>query len=200
MVLFIGGLMAYEQPRYTVIQRQGDFELRRYEPYLVAEIEVSASFEEAGNIAFRPLANYIFGENRRSEKMEMTAPVTQAPKGEKIGMTAPVIQSSRGDGNYVVSFVMPSRYTVDTLPKPSNPTIRFREVPARTIAARTYRGGWSQKRYGKEERALRDALEKRDLLPLQPPVWARYNPPFWPWFLRRNEILIEVQGAPPEGR
>ncbi len=196
----IGGLMAYEQPRYTVIQRQGEFELRRYEPYLVAEIEVSGSFEEAGNIAFRPLANYIFGDNRRSEKMEMTAPVTQAPKGEKIGMTAPVIQSSRGEGNYVVSFVMPSRYTVDTLPKPSNPSIRFREVPARTIAARTYRGGWSQKRYRKEERVLSGALEKRNLLPLQPPVWARYNPPFWSWFLRRNGILIEVQSTAPGGR
>lgn len=185
--------MAIEQPRYTVLQRDGNFELRRYEPYIVAEIEVSASFEEAGNVAFRPLADYIFGENRRSEKMEMTAPVTQTRKGEKIGMTAPVIQSSGRTGVYTVSFVMPSRYTMATLPRPVDERIHFREVPAALTAAWTYRGGWSQARYAKEEQALRAALVKAKRTALRPPVWARYNAPFWPWFLRRNEILIEVR-------
>ena len=185
--------MGYEQPRYAVIQRDGHFELRRYEPYVVAEIEVNASFEEAGNVAFRPLANYIFGQNRRSEKMAMTAPVTQTPKGEKIGMTAPVIQSAGKEGTYVVSFVMPSRYTLATLPKPSDERIRFREVPSALVAAWSYRGGWSVARYETEERGLREAIRKVKLSALRPPVWARYNPPFWPWFLRRNEILIEVR-------
>jgi hypothetical protein len=185
--------MAIEQPRYAVLQRDGNFELRRYEPYIVAEIEVSASFEEAGNVAFRPLAAYIFGENRGSEKMEMTAPVTQTPRGEKIGMTAPVIQSTAASGVYMVSFVMPSRYTMATLPLPMDERIHFREVPSTLAAAWTYRGGWSQARYAKEEKALRAALVKAKRTALGPAVWARYNAPYWPWFMRRNEILVEVR-------
>lgn len=192
-LLLPGNLMASEQPRYTVLQREGNFELRRYEPYLVAELEVSVPFEEAGSAAFRPLANYIFGGNRRSEKMEMTAPVTQMPKGETIGMTAPVLQSARSSGVHVVSFVMPSRYTLATLPLPTNERIRFREVPARVMAAWTYRGGWSQERYAKEEEALRAALSKSKRTAAGPPMWARYNAPFTPAFLRRNEILVEVR-------
>lgn len=185
--------MSYEQPRYTVVQRQGNFELRRYQPYAVAEIEVRGSFEEAGNIAFRPLANYIFGQNRGSEKIGMTAPVTQTPKGERIGMTAPVIQSSTGEETYIISFVMPSRYTLATLPKPTDERIRFRDVPSALMAVWTYRGGWSATKYAREERSLRDAITDAKLTPLRGPVWARYNPPYWPWFLRRNEILIEVR-------
>lgn len=185
--------MAIEQPRYTVLQHDGNFELRRYEPYIVAEMEVSTSFEEAGNAAFRTLAKYIFGENRRSETMEMTAPVTQTPKGERIGMTAPVNQSARGSGSYTVSFVMPSRYTLATLPVPIDQRIRFREVPSVVMAAWTYRGGWSQDRYAKEETALRAALVKARRTAVGQPVWARYNAPFWPAFLRHNEILVEVR-------
>lgn len=190
---FAGNLMAIEQPRYTVLQRDGNFELRRYEPYLVAEIDVDGSFEEAGNVAFRPLADFIFGRNRRAEKMAMTAPVTQTPKGEKIGMTAPVIQSSGSRGSYTVSFVMPSRYTLATLPRPLDDRIRLREVPATVTAVWTYRGDWSQARYAKEEEAMRAAMVKAKRTPLGPPVWARYNAPFWPSFLRRNEILVEVR-------
>ena len=185
--------MAYEEPRYAVIKRDGDFELRRYEPYIIAEIEVRASLEEAGNAAFRPLANYIFGENRNAEKMEMTAPVAQTPKGEKIGMTTPVMQSPGKEGLYVVSFVMPSRYTLATLPKPKDERIHFREVPAALVAAWRYRGTWSRSNYEQAEQALRAAIAKARLTALRPPVWARYNPPFWPWFLRRNEILVEVR-------
>ena len=185
--------MAIEQPRYTILQRDGNFELRRYEPYIVAEIEVSASFEEAGNVAFRPLANFIFGENRRSEKMEMTAPVTQTAKGEKIGMTAPVIQSAGSSGVYTVSFVMPSRYKLATLPLPVDERIHFREVPSAVTAVWAYRGGWSEARYAKEEKDLRAALVKAKRAVLGPAVWARYNAPFWPSFMRRNEILVEVR-------
>lgn len=187
--------MSYEQPRYTVVERVANLEVRRYEPYIVAEIEVRGSLEDAGNKAFRPLADFIFGKNRRSETMAMTAPVTQTPKGETIGMTAPVIQSPTAEQTYVVSFVMPSRYTMTTLPQPIDPSIRFREVPASTLVAWTYRGGWSESRYRREERALREALARRGWTVARPPVWARYNPPFWPWFLRRNEILAEVSAA-----
>ena len=115
--------MAYEEPTYQVVQTFPEFELRRYEPYLVAQTQVTGDFDEAGNKAFRILAGYIFGDNRRREKMEMTAPVNQSPaagEGEKIEMAAPVTQESAArageSGNYVLSFVMPSRYTWETLP------------------------------------------------------------------------------------
>ena|SRR5579859_5981919 len=192
--------MAYEQPRYTVVEREKNLEVRRYEPYIVAEIDARGSLEEAGNKAFRPLADFIFGKNRRSEKMAMTVPVTQAPKGETVGMTAPVMQSSSGEQTYVVSFVMPSRYTMTTLPQPIDPSIRFREVPASTVVAWSYRGTWSASRYEKEERAFREAVAKRGWTMSGALVWARYNPPFWPWFLRRNEILGELSAAKPAER
>lgn len=185
--------MAIEQPRYSVVERVGEIELRRYEPYVVAEVEVRGSMEEAGNTAFQPLADYIFGKNRQSEKMSMTAPVTQSAKGETIGMTAPVVQSAKSSGTYVVSFVMPSRYSMATLPQPLDPSITFREVPASLVAAWKYSGGWSEKRYRQEEANLVAAMAKAGLTGVKPPVWARYNPPFWPSFLRRNEILVEVE-------
>lgn len=193
LLLLTGSLMANEQPRYSVLQREGNLELRRYEPYIVAELEVRASFEEAGRAAFRSLANYIFGENRPSGRMEMTAPVTQTPKGETIGMTAPVIQNAGSSGVHVVSFVMPSRYTLATLPVPSDDRIHLREVPSAVMAAWTYRGGWSPERYAEEEEALRAAILQLKRTAIGPPMWARYNAPFTPSFLRRNEILVEVR-------
>lgn len=192
--------MAYEQPRYEVLEREGNLELRSYAPYTVAEIEVRGSLEEAGNTAFRSLADFISGRNRRSERMPMTAPVTQTAKGETIGMTVPVMQTAGGEQTYVISFVMPARYTLSTLPQPVDPKIRFREVPPTTVAAWTYRGTWSESRYRAEERALFESVAKRGWTLLRPPVWARYNPPFWPWFLRRNEILVEVNGLQPAER
>ena len=119
--------------------------------------------------------------------------MTQTPKGETIGMTAPVVQSAAGSGVHVVSFVMPSRYTLATLPVPMNKRIRLREVPSTVMAAWTYRGGWSRERYAKEEEALRAALVKSKRTATGPPMWARYNAPFTPSFLRRNEILVEVR-------
>lgn len=96
--------------------------------------------------------------------------------------------------------LMPSRYTMATLPQPIDPSIRFREVPASTVVAWMYRGTWSERRYRKEERALRESLARRGWTMAHPPVWARYNPPFWPWFLRRNEILADVSEARPGER
>ncbi|MCA1734466.1 MAG: heme-binding protein, partial [Acidobacteria bacterium] len=107
--------------------------------------------------------------------------------------TAPVIQSGGGEGTWVVSFVMPSRYTLASLPEPADERIRFRVVPSALVAAWKYRGGWSEERFADEEKAFRAALENAKLSPLRPPAWARYNAPFWPSPLRRNEILVEVR-------
>lgn len=188
--------MALEEPEYRLVATYPEFELRRYAPYLVAETEVRGDFEQVGNHAFRILADYIFGNNRAHERMAMTAPVNQRPAaGEKIAMTAPVAQEARGEAadTYVLSFVMPSRYTLETLPEPLDPRVHLRAVPARLMAARRYRGRWTEANYRAHETALLKAVETAGLRP-EPaaPVYARYNSPFSLPFLRRNEVLVEV--------
>lgn len=188
--------LAIEQPKYEVVKRYDGFELRRYAPYLVAEVEVSGDFDDVGGQAFRILAGYIQGNNRGRADISMTAPVTQTPaKGEEISMTAPVAQApAEGkQGTWTFSFMMPSEYTLDTLPEPKDPRIRLRRVEGRLVAARTYSGTWSEERYRKNEEALLRALRDAGLTVDGPPVFARYNAPFTPWFLRRNEVLVEIR-------
>ncbi len=192
--------LAIEEPRYELIQTYPEFELRRYEPHLIAEMRVSGDFDGVGNTAFRVLADYIFGNNRRREDIEMTAPVSQrSSESEEIGMTAPVKQQpAAADGSYVVSFVMPARYTLDTLPEPVDERIQIREEPGRLMAARRYSGRWTRANYEDNLKALREGLAQTGLRPIGAPVYARYNSPFSLWFLRRNEVLVEVQE--PESR
>ena len=187
--------MAIEEPRYQVIEQDGAFELRDYATYLVAETRVEASFTEAGSEAFRRLFRYISGNNAAQQKIAMTAPVTQG-KGEKIAMTAPVTQVADADG-YRVAFVVPSRYSASTVPKPLDPRIEIRAVPARRVAVWRYSGRWTQERYDQMERQLREAIVARGLSVNGPPVLARYDPPFMPWFMRRNEVLIPTAAPHP---
>jgi hypothetical protein len=187
--------MAIEEPRYQVIEQDGAFELRDYAAYLVAETRVEASFTEAGSEAFRRLFRYISGNNAAQQKIAMTAPVTQG-KGEKIAMTAPVTQVADADG-YRVAFVVPSRYSASTVPKPLDPRIEIRAVPARRVAVWRYSGRWTQERYDQMERQLREAIVARGLSVNGPPVLARYDPPFMPWFMRRNEVLIPTAAPHP---
>ncbi|MEI6226637.1 MAG: heme-binding protein, partial [Deltaproteobacteria bacterium] len=185
--------MAIEKPKYRVVQQLRGIEVREYPPYLVAETEVSGSREEAGNAGFRKLASYIFGKNKGEKKIAMTAPVAQQ-EGAKIAMTAPVSQQERLDGGastWVIQFMMPAEYTRDSLPEPLDPAVQFREVPARRVVALRYSGTWSEERYLEKLAELRSAMEKEGLRAGGEPVWARYDPPFMPWFMRTNEILVE---------
>jgi hypothetical protein len=194
--------VAIEEPKYEVVKTYPGFELRRYAPYLVAETEVTGAFDEVGSQAFRILAGYIFGNNRAQEKMEMTAPVNQrsaAGDSEKMEMTAPVTQRPKGGKNadtFVLSFVMPSRYTLDTLPEPMDPRIRLREEPATLMAVHGYTGRWTQSNYRENESLLLAAVGKAGLTPVAAPIYARYNSPFSLWFLRRNEVMVEVEASP----
>lgn len=181
--------MAIEEPPYSVVQRHEGFEVRRYEPYLVAQTVVQADAEAAGNRGFRVLAAYIFGANKGARRIAMTAPVAQVPL--RIPMTAPVTQSG-GDGRQVVQFMMPREWTRDTLPAPEDPAVVIAEVPARTLAVIAYSGTWSRERYEQHLATLREGLARAGLQERGEPVWARYDPPWKPWFLRRNEIWIEV--------
>jgi len=181
-----------EKSKYEVIYKDGKFEIRHYKPQIVAETVVEADFDDAGNMAFRRLFNYISGENQRKESIAMTAPVNQKSRSEKIAMTAPVNQQ-QFEGNYVVSFLMPSKYTIQTLPEPLDSSVRLRQIPARKIAAIRYSGSWSKTKYEQKKILLVEFIRKRGLQIKGQDIFARYDPPFQIPFLRRNEVLFEVE-------
>jgi hypothetical protein len=177
-VLLMGAMnvMATEEAAYKVVEKEDQFELRDYAPHILAETVVEGSLEDAGNQAFRPLFQYISGDNGTHGKVAMTAPVGQQPAQEK----------------WAVSFMMPATYTLGTLPAPADPKITLRPVPARRVAAVRYSGFWSEKSYLRSKSQLEAWIRVKGFKVAGDPVWARYNPPFTPWFLRRNEILIPV--------
>ncbi len=183
--------MATEEAPYTVIKNDDIFELREYAPQILAEIIVDGDLEGAGNKAFRPLFRYISGDNKSRGKITMTAPVSQERKGEKISMTAPVSQQSV-QGKWAVSFTMPTSYTMETLPTPDDSNIMLRQVPTRRMAAVRYSGFWSEEKYLLNKEKLAKWIKDNHFTVVGEPVWARYNAPFTPWFMRRNEILIPV--------
>lgn len=186
--------MAIEEAAYTVVTNENSFEIRDYTAHVLAETVVDANLEDAGNQAFRRLFRYISGDNKSRTKVAMTAPVSQEASSEKIAMTAPVGQQ-RVQDKWAVSFMMPATYTLETLPEPTDPQVTLRPVPARRMAAVRYSGTWSEKRYLANKKALETWIREKGLTITGDPVWARYNPPFTLWFLRRNEILIPVTAA-----
>lgn len=181
--------LAVDEPRYTVLRTVDAFEVRQYDSYLVAETVVSATAKEAGSQGFRILAGYIFGQNKGSRKIEMTAPVAQTPT--RIAMKAPVAQSA-SSGGYLIQFAMPGNWTLQTLPEPIDSRVTLRAIPARTVAVIGYSGTWSQSLYEENLKKLKDGLEQIGMHWHGEPMWARYDPPWKPWFLRRNEIWLEL--------
>lgn len=180
---------AIEEPSYTIAGHFGDIEERLYAPYLVAEVRVSGSQAAAGSEAFPILAGYIFGRNKRNEKMPMTAPVTQVPENKVLPMTAPVIQNVLPDG-YLVQFVLPRAVTRDTAPVPLDSRVTIREVAARHVAVIRYSGFWTESNYNAHLKLLQDGLKAAGRPWTGNPIYARYNAPFVPWFMRRNEIWL----------
>ena len=194
--------MALEEPDYEVLLSTKHYEIRRYDPYIIAEVDVDGDLGSSGNKAFRILAGYIFGNNEPGEKMAMTAPVESQPSGERMKMTAPVLSDAPETerSGYTYAFVMEQKYTLDTLPAPVDSRIRIREKPERIVAVRRYSGGWSESNYRKNEQALLEALNTDRVETTGEPLLARYNGPFTLWFLRRNEILIDVRWAVTAGK
>ena len=193
-VSLAGETMALERPKYRVVEQEGNFELRQYESYLVAETMVEGDFDAVGNEGFRRLFDYISGKNRRQQSISMTAPVSQKAESEKISMTAPVNQVRVGE-KYRITFVMPAKYTMETLPEPLDTRVKLKEVPGQLIAALKYSGTWSKDRYEEKKIRLQALMREKGLAPAGEPIFARYNPPFMPWFLRRNEVLIPVENG-----
>lgn len=188
--------MAIETPAYEVLLQTEDYEVRGYAPMLVAEVDMQPGADDGG---FRVLADYIFGNNTRREAMAMTAPVVDAQRNERMAMTAPVTNAQRGERT-VMRFVMESKYTRETLPQPNDLRVRIVEQPARVLAVRRYRGGWSPERFGEERDALLAALERDGIATRGVPEFARYDPPFMPWFMRTNEVWVELMPPPKAPR
>ncbi len=183
--------MAIEEASYQVVVKDNQFEVREYAAHVLAETLVDGTLEKAGSKAFDQLFRYISGDNQSRNKVAMTAPVSQERAREKIKMTAPVSQQQVQE-KWAVSFMMPAKYTLETLPVPSNPAVTLRQVPARRMATVRYSGLWSEARYLEQKTALESWMRAKGLTASGAPVWARYNPPFTPWFMRRNEILIPL--------
>ncbi len=179
-----------EQPKYERVSGDGRIEIRDYAPMIVAEAEVPGERSQAIQSGFRAIADYIFGNNTGSEKVAMTAPVIQEP-GEKIAMTAPVTQQA-DERNWRVRFVMPSSYTMETLPKPNNPQVALVEVPEKRYAAIRFSGTARDANLERHAASLNAFLRENQIAPLSAPIYAFYNPPWTLPFLRRNEILIEI--------
>lgn len=179
-----------EQAKYQVIEKDGDFEIRDYSPVIVAETIVSGDRDVAINQGFRTIADYIFGNNMTSQKVAMTAPVIQQ-SGEKIAMTAPVIQQGKGE-LWTVRFVMPSSYSIKTLPKPTNQNVMLKEVAAKRFAVVRFSGLAGKESLSKHCAELQAFVKSKKLKTISAPLYAFFNPPWTLPFLRRNEVMLEL--------
>jgi hypothetical protein len=199
-LFYLGVAMAISEPKYSVEVKNDNYEIRLYEKTIVAQTLIADEFDEVGNKAFRILADYIFGNNKGAGKIAMTAPVVQQPvpessektaPSEKIEMTAPVSQV-RSSSGYLVQFTMPAKYSMETLPQPNDPRVQIVEIPIRRVAVFSYSGSWSETKYKNNLAEFQTLLEKDSIKTSGEPIFARFDSPFRLWFLRRNEIWLEV--------
>jgi effector-binding domain-containing protein len=187
-------VMAIEEPAFISIEKKDAFEIREYQPKLMAQVIVNGTFDSASSKGFRLLADFIFGNNKTNEgskKIDMTAPVISRDASEKIDMTAPVISEENEKGWYV-SFNMPKHYTKETLPVPNNPEVKIIEVPSEKYAVITFSGLVREKKYAEMLNLLNEEMKKRNIDPKGPAILARYNPPWTLPFLRRNELMFRL--------
>lgn len=184
-----------EEPAYTVLEKRNEYEIREYAPYIVAETEVTGEYSEVLRKGFGVIADYIFGNNTSNTSIAMTVPVLENTS-EKIAMTVPVINTTETTQARTVSFVLPSKYTLGTLPTPNNPKVRITEVPARTVAVLTFTWYATEKRVAKKQSILEEHLSADGLIRQGVVQVAQYNPPLSMPLMRRNEIIIPITDFP----
>jgi hypothetical protein len=198
VVVGVVGLVAWgsvvsnsvEQAKYDVTASAGNIQIRDYAPHIVAEVEVLGEREASINQGFRLIADYIFGNNTASAKVAMTAPVIQQPN-EKVAMTAPVIQ--QGSGNeWKVQFVMPSRYNMNTLPKPNNDAVKLHEISDTRFAVIRFSDVADTESLKRQTDKLNEFIVAKKLVAISQPSFAFFNPPWTLPFLRRNEVMIQI--------
>lgn len=188
--------MATETPKYKIVKKDGNIELREYSDYILATVKVKGStHNNAGNKAFSILANYIFGNNIDKSKINMTAPVIsrQQSLSKKIPMTAPITIINNSPDFYEVSFTMPSVYTIETIPKPVNEMIKLHEIKHHRAVAIIFSGYSSENKLKTETKALIEWTKTNKLFQISDPILARYDPPWKPGFFRRNEMIVTVK-------
>jgi len=192
------GMSSVEETSYDVLVKDNKIEIRRYKSYIVAKTTISGDFKKAQSQGFRILASYIFGKNKAQQKINMTAPVIQKSEGEEISMTAPVLiapaSKNQDTKSWVMTFTMPSKYTLENLPKPEDQRVKIETVPSRLVAAYRFSGFWSESKNTKKYMELLDWLNKnKEYQAISIPMFAGYNPPWTLPFLRRNEILVDIK-------
>jgi hypothetical protein len=199
--------MAIEEPRYEVLISKGDFEIRHYKPMLIAEVAVEGDMDQASNKGFRLIADYIFGNNQTVDssgkvKIAMTAPVTVEPQTTKIEMTAPVnVEPQAFDADmqtaqkWLIHFVMPSQYSLATIPKPRNSAVVLKEIPNKYFVVHKYSGFNNLSRVQSKTLETLHWAQKSSLKVIGAPRLSRYDPPWTLPMFRRNEIMLEI--SPP---
>jgi len=188
---------AIEMPDYEVVYTDGSVEYRQYEPYIVAETVVknSSSYRGSSNEGFMRLLRYITGANESQSDIAMTAPVQQTPASEKIDMTAPVQRNETEEG-WRVAFMLPSSFTMDTAPTPTNNEISLRLIPKQLMAVIRYSGRWTERNFNRHKEQLLESLEESNIKTIGVAESAAYDAPYVLPFLRRNEVMIEVNSLP----
>ena len=203
-LLLTSTAMATEEPKYQTLRQEGDFEIRRYAPMLIAETTAEGDMDAASNTGFRRIADFIFGNNRAagsdaSAKIAMTAPVAVEPQSTKIAMTAPVtvepqaLTSMQSVMQWRIHFVMPSHYTLATLPQPNNPLVQIKELPAKTFVVHRYSGFNTISRVQIKTDETLAWMQREGLRTLGTPQLSRYDPPWTLPMFRRNEIWVEIE-------
>ncbi len=186
------GIRSSEEAPYRLLSESGNIEIRQYPPVLVAETVVEASYSDSGSIGFKRLAGYIFGANVQKHQMAMTAPVLREAASENIAMTAPVVQQQVGN-QWVMAFVMPSSYTLATLPTPLDDKVIIKQIPAKKVAVLRYSGSLNQQRITENSENLLAWLAQNHYKTLSASRSAAFDPPWTLSFLRRNEVHVDVE-------
>ncbi len=183
---------AVEEPNYQVLKSIEALQIRAYPPLLIAQVQTQGDQKQAASAGFKILADYIFGNNRVSEKIEMTAPVSQKPSSEEIAMTAPVSQTRNGE-SWLVRFSIPEKYTLKTVPKPNDARVELLEIPARKMAVLRFSGRAEPELVQQKMAALQLLVKDGGFIADGEPILAQYNPPWTPSFMRRNEVMLTVR-------
>ena len=193
-LVFLNSTMAADEPEFDLSFKDKNFEIREYKPKILAQISVSGDFNDASSKGFKLLADFIFGNNNSTDgnsKIDMTAPVVMEPLSKFVDMTTPVLTEGKNK-EWHVSFVMPKKYSLDTLPKPNNKDIKIISLPTEKYAVIIFSGLVTEKSYDEQAKLLYNFIKNRNLVTLGALQIARYNPPWILPFFRRNELMIRI--------
>ena len=185
--------MATEEISFNVVKEEGDIQIRAYDEAVAAVVEVEGERRDSISRAFRILFDYIGGNNMAAKEIAMTAPVSQEKSSQEIPMTTPVSQIQSADGKWQVAFYMPNDFTYSTTPKPLDERVEIKRVASKQMAAIVFSGRGSDENLAEHEQILREYLKDNNLKRDSTPLYAFYDHPLVPWFMRRNEVLFELR-------